>query len=294
MNLNDLEYFNSICEHKSFTKAAEHLHISQPSLSITVNRLEKELGIELLIRNKKKKEIILTPVGEIFYNHSVHIINEVNNAVKEIQSFSDNKIKLGLPQIIGAYFFPPILSGLIEKYPEFKYEIVEDGSIKLLERVGKGEIDLAILTYNGTDVENVNFHKLKTEELYVCTSKKHEFSNKTSVSLKNTESENYILLNKDFSHNKLVLDAFKEVSINPKIILTSDKIQTVKYMIASNIGISIMMGMALSLSKDDINMIPIDDLDLKLDIVVCFKKNKTLSTTAKKVLDFIISNSTQV
>ena len=112
MNIRDLEYFNSLCTTKSFTKTSRQFYISQPSITMALHRLEKELDTKLIIRDHSRNEILLTKSGEVLENHIKNILLEIKKTKSEIARINGDKIKLGVPPIIGAYYFPLILKDL--------------------------------------------------------------------------------------------------------------------------------------------------------------------------------------
>ena len=115
MNLKDMEYFYYLCKFKSFTKTAEKLYVSQPSITMALKRVEKELNTKLVIRNHSEKQIELTEAGMILQRHTKNIIEEIKEIKLEISKVSGGNIKLGVPPMIGAYFFPTIMEELVKQ-----------------------------------------------------------------------------------------------------------------------------------------------------------------------------------
>lgn len=111
MELRQLEYFIAVTNLKSFTKAADKLHVAQPSITIAIKKLEDSLGVILLER--KQKNINLTKEGEVFYKRANEIINRVTNVEKEMYDFKKSKkeiIKVSIPPLIGFHMLPKIFS----------------------------------------------------------------------------------------------------------------------------------------------------------------------------------------
>ena len=145
MNIRDLEYFYYLCQNKNFTKTAKILFVSQPSITMALHRIEKELGETLVIRNQSKEQLSLTEAGEILKKRAYNVLNEIKEAKLEISRISGAKIKLGVPPMIGAYFFSPFMkkldiSGLVEDI-----ELVETGSADMKKLLVSGEVDIALI-----------------------------------------------------------------------------------------------------------------------------------------------------
>ena len=145
MNLRDMEYFYYLCQNKNFTKTAEMLFVSQPSISMALNRIEKELGAKLVIRDHSKAQLSLTEAGEIFEKRVYNVFHEIHEAKLEISRISGAKIKLGVPPMIGGYFFPSFMKELDANGLTEHIELVEKGSAAMKKLLADGQVDIALI-----------------------------------------------------------------------------------------------------------------------------------------------------
>ena len=146
MELRVLQYFLAVAREQSISKAAEYLHLSQPTLSRQIRDMEEELGKQLLIRGNRK--ITLTEEGIILRKRAEEIIDLVQKTEKEI-TLSDNSIAgdiyIGTGETDGVRLLARVAKELQEVYPEIHYHIVSGDSVDIMEHLDKGLFDFAIL-----------------------------------------------------------------------------------------------------------------------------------------------------
>src|SRR5699024_8188937 len=124
MELQQLKYFKMLCHYRNFTRTAQEFNISQPSITVSIKKLEEELGVKLLERNKKYVKI--TPVGEVFFKRINDNLKQVQNTSNEINYYKLNQKKtnpIGIPPMIGSYLLPHLFDDFIVKYPHIHLDV---------------------------------------------------------------------------------------------------------------------------------------------------------------------------
>jgi LysR family nitrogen assimilation transcriptional regulator len=147
VDLRGLQYFVKIAELGSITKAAGHLHVAQPALSRQVKQLEDQLGAELLIR--ESRGVRLTDSGWQLFDHALIVLREVERAEDEVRSCAgrpSGRVVLGVVPTICPVIAPALVSALRRDYPHIQLTITEDYTTTMLDWLGEGRIDLAVLT----------------------------------------------------------------------------------------------------------------------------------------------------
>ena len=142
MLLNDLDYFVTLAEEGTFTKASQKKYVSQPSITNALQRLEKELGETLIIRQRGTRSVVLTEAGQILYKHSKQILRETEIIKSDISN--QQKIWLGVPPIIGATIFPAIMRRLGTDEID-AIHMVESGSSDMYELLDKDRVDMGFV-----------------------------------------------------------------------------------------------------------------------------------------------------
>lgn len=287
MNLNQLEYFQKVCQFKNITKAADYLHISQPSITNAIKNLENELGVTLL--NRTNKKINITDEGKLFLERANNILDEINNAVEEMKDYNVNKkevLKIGIPPMIGTFLFPKIFVGFSKLHPNIELKIYENGSEETKLMVEKNELNLAIVILDSTD--HLYSNLILKSEIHICMSKNHCLSKKQSVSIKDTEKEPIIMLKEGFYHNKVIKECFNKYNIKPNIILYSNQLDTIKSFVKNNIGITFLLKEIAKTEKEIVHKPFQNPINVSIGLV--WKRNKYLSKKVKHFINYINNN----
>lgn len=287
MNLRDLEYFYYLCQNKNFTKTAELLFVSQPSISMALHRIEKELGAKLVIRDHSKAQISLTEAGKILEKRAYNVLLQIKEAKLEISRISGAKIKLGVPPMIGGYFFPSFMKKLDENGLAEHIELVEKGSAMMKDLLISGKVDIALI---GTTIplkdKAIHDTILKIDKFVVCTSISHPLSNKQVINFKELKDERFIVLGDSYIHNEVLNNLCLSSGITRANFYYTDEIQTAKSLIASGFGIGIMINMAVEnmLSIKTIHLVP----DINFCISIAVKKEHYMTEEEEKIMEIML------
>ena len=145
MKLNDLKYYQALVKYKNFSQVAAKFNVSQPTITMAIQRLEKDFGTSFFIRDHVHKQLHITPTGKQFAIHVDVILNELKIAHQEINQAESSSIRFGLPPIIGNYYFPPLTPLLMREGLLSHLETSEHGSKEILKMLKHGHLDLALL-----------------------------------------------------------------------------------------------------------------------------------------------------
>lgn len=293
MNIRDLEYFSCLYEVKSFTKAAEKLYISQPSVTLSVNRLEKELGTKLVIRNHSNKEIKITESGKVLKKRIDNILHELNEVRVEIDKIKSKKIKLGIPPIIGAYFFPRFVSELIQKRFIEHIEFVQAGSVKMKELLLTGQVDIALMgSLEVIEDDSIQSYTLKKDMFVMCISKNNKILKEEYINFAMLKNEQFIVLGDGYLHTSVLENLLKRDNIEPHKIYYTNEIQTAKSLIAANLGVGIMVKMAVE-EMAGIETVPLKK-PIDFYISIAAKKEHYLTEIEKEIIDTIKKKNEEI
>lgn len=249
LSLRDIKYILTIEEEGSVTKAAQVLHIAQPSLSQALKRIEEEIRVRLFVRTQN--QMIATPEGIIFIESCREILEYVKNMEEKIElsaKMSVNTVRLGMTFFMGSYFFPKIQAMLIERVPDAVVHLVEDSSIELEKKLIHREIDLALLPTPLVHNE-IQFQVLHSTPMLLLLPKDDDL-NRFSYT-KSAEGRHYLdihlanhrdfLVGKSGQRVRLINEMiFKKAGISPGIVFCSQNIDTIKRVTAEGGGISIV------------------------------------------------------
>ncbi|HWG88958.1 MAG TPA: LysR family transcriptional regulator substrate-binding protein, partial [Candidatus Acidoferrales bacterium] len=201
------------------------------------------------------------------------------------QSTVSGPISVGVIPTIAPYFLPSRLALFSRKYPQVSITVVEDVTVRLMDRLRAGLIDLAViaLPIRGTDVES---SALRTERLYAILPKEHHLSRKRSLQLKELREEPFLLLRDDHCFRETAIEICKRARILPQVVFESGQFSSIVGMVGAGLGISIVPEMALE-QRPDCNFVLIADERASRTIGVATLKGHFLSRVQKAFIQHL-------
>lgn len=240
MELHQLRYFLAIAQTGTFTAASEMCHVSQPSLSAQIAKLEDELGGTLFERGRRGAT--LTERGDILRRHAADALSRIETARREIEELTGLKrgrVALGCLPTTGAYLLPRLLTAFLTAHPEIHVELKEASSPQLAGALRGFEIDLAILDEAGLG-PGIAREELFTEPLVVAVPPRYRFRAGGSIDLASLAEEPFILMKSGHGYRSIVIDALARSGVTPRIVYESDEIETVQRLVEAGLGISLV------------------------------------------------------
>ena len=240
--LQQLRIFKAIAYEKSFTRAAELLFVSQPSLSKQIKTLENRLGILLL--NRKNNKITLTEAGTVFLQYSERVLalcEESCRALNDLKDGERGNLRVGASQTIGAYLMPRVLSLFAQSYPQINLNIQVDSTQIIAKKVVEQIIDIAVV---GGDIPTGLKKKLKIEnfvedELILIIPKSHPFATKKQIIKEDLYHLNFITLNSNSTIYKFIDNILIQNNIQTKqfnITMQLNSIEAIKTAVSLGLG----------------------------------------------------------
>jgi LysR family transcriptional regulator, hydrogen peroxide-inducible genes activator len=196
MEMHQLRYVVAVAHAGNFSRAAEQCHVSQPSLSQQIQKLEEELGERLF--DRMKREVKLTPHGESFLRRAVRVLEEVDTAEREAKDATDllrGTVTLGVLPTIAPYLLPEAITEYLEKYPRVEIVVQEDTTAHLLKLLVACEIDFALASQPIRDAR-LEVRELFSEDLLLALPADHPLTRKRTVSASDLEGEALIVIRK--------------------------------------------------------------------------------------------------
>jgi LysR family transcriptional regulator, hydrogen peroxide-inducible genes activator len=245
MQIHQLRYFCAIARTGNFTRAAQHEHIAQPSLSQQIRKLEDELGTRLF--DRLGRSVRLTQIGEAFLPRAEAILRQVGAAKLEIQEMAgteQGKLVIGAIPTIAPYFLPSRLATFAQQFPRVQVSIVEEITSELLNRIQAGIVDLALLALP-VPASHCLAHELFRERLYVVVPQDHRLASLQHVHLKQIENDPFLLLKEGHCFRENTLSACGRARLQPNVVFESGQFTTILAMVAAGTGVSVVPEMAV-------------------------------------------------
>ncbi len=240
MEVHQLRYFLAIAASGSFTAAAENCHVSQPSLSSQIAKLEDELGGALLERRRTGAR--LTARGSLFLPRASECLRQLAEARQEIEELDGlhrGEVALGCLPSTGTYILPPLLRPFRHDHPGLTVRLLEESSPGLAQAVLTGEVDLALVDEAGL-AAGLRATPLYTEPLLVALPAEHPLAGRGAVTVEALADEPLIVMKSGHGFRKIVLDYLASRGLEPRIVYESAGIDTVQALVEAGLGISLV------------------------------------------------------
>ncbi|MBW7572680.1 LysR family transcriptional regulator [Caproiciproducens faecalis] len=292
MNTRQLQYVLTVAQEKSFSKAAEKLHVSQPSLSQYVQRLEEELETELFDRSSIPLK--LTYTGSLYCDTAKEFLSLEDQLVAQIKDAANSKrgrISIGISPYRTTYLLPPVLREFRRRYPDIEIELNEKRNQELEELLLSGDVDVAVTVLPLRNDQLV--HQVLFNEKIVLAVPKEGFDRfipaqtrgkpLASVDLELLKDAPFIALTSDYRLHDIMLNLCKEAGFTPNIILYCRNIEAVRAMVIEGLGVSILPYNPYIFLHSRIHpdYYTLEGLSDSREIAISFKKNRYLTNAAK-------------
>ncbi len=251
MTLTELKYVVAVARERHFGRAAEACHVSQPTLSVAIKKLEEELDLKLFERSAS--DVSVTPLGEEVVRQA-QVVLEQAQAIKEIARSGkdplDGPLTLGVIYTIGPYLLPELVHNVIANTPQMPLVLQENFTVKLLEMLRTGEIDCAILAEPFPDA-GLAVAPLYDEPFVAALPGAHALANHTSISSAELRDEHVLLLGAGHCFRDHVLEVcpeFARVAPQGEGIhkrFEGSSLETIKHMVAAGMGVTLVPQLAV-------------------------------------------------
>lgn len=287
MEIRDLQYVLELDRCGSFTRAAETLHITQPTLSKMIKNLEDELGVQLFSRSGKRVE--LTDAGRVIVGRAQEIIDSFRNLTSELDDLTNlhkGSIRIGLPPMAGANFFPRIMSRFRQMYPGLVIHLVEEGSKKLETELAGGNLDMGVVLLP-TDTKVFDSYTIIKEKLQLIVHPGHSLAAREEVALSELSDQSFILFREDFAlHDKIIAEC-RRSGFQPSILYESSQWDFIVEMVAANLGIALLPEVICStLRADRVRVLNVVEPEIPWHLAMVWRRNSYLSFAAREWIRF--------
>ena len=293
MELHQLRYFCAVAEAGSFSRAAEQSHVSQPSLSQQIIKLEDELGARLF--DRLGRSVRLTDLGKTFLPRARAVLHELEAArgdVVERKDFVGGRVSIGVIPTVAPYYLPAVLTSFSRKFPQVQLTVVEEITPVLLDRLRGGAIDVAILALpiRGHEFEAA---PLLTERLFAALPKNHKLAKRGALSLKDLRAEPFLLLRDGHCFRDTAVAACDRARLHPQIVFESGQFSSLLSMVGAGMGVSIVPEMAIE-RKSQCRYVRIADEQAARTIGTIILRGRSLTRAHFAFLEHLQANKKSV
>jgi len=245
MNLRDLRYLVALAEALHFGKAAEACHVSQPTLSTQIKKLEDELGVSLVER--APRHVMLTPAGRDIATRARRVLAEVDQMRETARRTSDPEagtVRLGLFPTLGPYLLPHVVPRIRARFPRLELLLVEEKTEAVLHMLRDGKLDAAVLA--------MPLHEdwLETEFLFeepflLAVPEGHPLAGQRNLTLANLGDQHLLLLEEGHCLRDQALEVCHLAGAGEKEGFRATSLETLRQMVAAGVGVTLLPMLAV-------------------------------------------------
>lgn len=289
MDIKQLRYFTTLAEQVTYTRAAESLHISQPSLTVSMKKLEKELGLILI--DKGFREFTLTKEGKILYQEAKKLLNHfghVSNEMVRLKEEGPLELSIGLIES-SMFFIPEILKKFKQQHPDVQVSLLETLSLgDVEEALNNFEIHLAITNQfiHNEEIESIPIYE---ENLVTVLPPGHKLSSLSNLRIHDLENEDFIVCKEGFQTRQDILGAFHKAGVNLNIQFEIERFETGCSLVENGLGITVLPENYIRFSDKSTHTTirPLDDPGIARTVYLAYDKNWYLPPMVDQFIELI-------
>ena len=287
VDIRHLEYFVEVAKQLNVTKAASILHISQPSLSKAIKKMEDELGVTLFDRSFR--QLTLTDTGKaLFHNakHVLHAYQHLTSDLHEVMDLKKGEIKIGIPPIIGAAFCSKLISRYIDLFPLIHVSLLEVGSKKIKDGILDGTLDIGFVCSKPVHTKEIETIEFVKDPLKLVINKSNPLRKNSQITLKALAKEPFIMYRQDFSLYDKIIDACSAHGFHPNIVCESSQKDFILEMVEAKLGIALLPEKICNkINNNNIISIPFIEPTVHLELGMIWKQNSYLPFSVREFIN---------
>ncbi len=276
MDLGQVEAFVQVAQHRSFSKAAEALFLTQPSVTARIQSLERDLGEALFERNGRG--VRLTEMGASFLPYArraLKALQEVRDALEGLRNLEIGTLKIGSALTVSTYVLPRVLKKYCGAYPGVEVSVHTGRSEQVLQMVLQDDVHCALeRTVHHPEIVTVPLYE---DDLVLVSAPQHRFARSGTASIEDVGREQLILFDKGSSYNALIQNVFRQNGVMPHMLMELDTIEATKKMVEEGLGIALLPKVSMQREVEIGTLRPIAVTNASLprrQISLIYRKNR--------------------
>lgn len=285
MELYQLGYFLEIARQRSFTRAAERLHMAQPALSQQMKNLEAELGTALFIRGRKETQ--LTAAGKAFQPRAEALLLQAEAAkaiVSDVAQLRGGRLVIAAIPSVSACLLPSVIQNFARQHARVELQLIEDSSEHVADCVESGLADIGFLQLPASKAA-FTARTIVSEPFVLLVARSHALARQGDVTLKQLAAESFIFYKG--RARDTALEACRKAGFEPRIACESGELETVRALVASGLGIAVVPQLAATRLPSSIRALAIREPKMQRQIAAVWKKGGELSPAANALLEMV-------
>lgn len=294
MDFKQIEAFVNVIRYKGFSKAAEAIFITQPTISAHINALERELQMQLIDRTKK--EAVPTAEGRLFYNYALTMLNTREQAIYSLQNYALNingTVDIKCSSIPGEYIVPSLIAGFRKEYKKATFRMEQSDSYAVIDHIKTHNGEIGFTGHKGND--GLTYKLLVKDKAVLITPMEEKFLNRRgqAVDIRDIVGESFILREKGSATRDSFEKALREKGIaysSVNIAARMNSMEAIKQAVRGGMGVSIISEVAAEKDSTDRGYLvfDIDGYDDSREFYMVYDDRFTMSPTAETFKFFVL------
>jgi DNA-binding transcriptional LysR family regulator len=285
MDINQLEVLATVAREKSFSRAAEVLHRTQPAISQAIRRLEQDVGERLFDRSSK--DGTLTFAGEVLLDHARQMLNlrhAAVNAIREMRDLQYGKITISANEHT-VFYLLPVIEEFRKLHPLIKIEVQRGVASRIPKEITAREVELGVISFEPSDESLVSIPVL-TDELTLIVGVKHLLASKQTVSVKDLGAETFIAHNAPSPYRQKVLETFDKHKTKLNIAIELPSLEAIKKLVEEGVGVALVPKLTAQseIASGKLVGIGVKEMKLERKLNIIYRRNSELSYAAQAFL----------
>jgi len=289
MELRQLKTFQTVARLLNFNRAAEILNYSQSAVSAQIKLLEEELGVPLF--DRLGKSVRLTEAGHMLVQYSQKMLDIEQETLAKVAGWEEpyGSISIRIPQSIGTYLLPSVLSEFQTQFPKVGLDISSCAYHSLQHELKAGLIDVAFLLADSIPFSELKAELLRIEPLVIVSSPDHPLAKQSAIHIRDLAGQSILLPKHDCSYKMLFEQILTEEKVDSATFMELNSIEAIKQCVIKGIGVTMipMMSVAQEIAQQKLKILPWSEEKLETAILMIWHKDKWLSPTLQAFMDTV-------
>jgi len=290
VELAQLEAFIQVAHHRSFSRAAEALFLTQPSVTARIQSLEREIGERLFERTGRS--VTLTDAGIAFMPHAqraLTAVQEGTDAIEAVRHGDIGSLRIGASSSIATYLLPGILKKFLQTRPRIHVYLSTGQTEDIIEAMLSGESHLAVTRLaQHPEVESIHLYN---DDLTLVVAPGHPFARKRSVTIAEAGREPFLFFERGSSYHSLIYSMFLRAGVVPESAMELDSMETTKHMVEAGLGVAVLPVVSITRERESGTLVPVELRDMEQpaqrEIGVHVPRNRALARPTRDLLNIL-------
>ena len=293
MHIETLKVFCDLVEMQSFSLAAERNFVTQSAVSQQVRTLEDKFKRRLLERVRGRREVRLTPAGEVFYRESKNVLasyDQLNEGMSRLVGKISGTVKVATVYSVGLHELPPKVREFMSKFPAAKIDLEYSRTTRVVRDVLNGTVELGVVAFPEPR-RGLTLVPMASDRLVLICSPEHEFAEREQIKVTELKDRDFVLFERDIPTRKATDKILKSYGIDIRKIAEFDNIETIKRSVEVGFGLAIVPYPSVidEEKNGQLCVVKLAEKDWIRHVGVVYRTDRTLSIAAKKFVQLLES-----